>query len=206
LASSIIVGIAGGSASGKTAVVHRLVEMLGASCVLVISHDAYYRDLSHLPLERRGETNVDHPGSLETGLLVDHLSDLRNGRSVEIPVYDYVTQTRGQSGLLVDPAPVTLVEGLFTLFDDDLRAMMDLRAWIDVSADERLRRRIVRDVRERGRVPSDVERLHAQRVQPMHERFVEPTRMHADIVIEGGGENLPGICDLADRVRALLQV
>lgn len=204
LESSVVVGIAGGSASGKTAVVHRLVEVLGPHRTVVISHDAYYHDLSHLPPERRIEVNVDHPDSLETALLVDHLRVLRGGHPVEMPVYDYVTQTRAASGVWVEPAPVLVVEGLFTLFEERLRAMMDLRAWVDVSEEERLRRRIERDAAERGRARAEVERLHAGVVQPMHERFVEPTRVHADVVIQGGGENLQAIRGLAERVRALL--
>jgi len=204
LGASIILGIAGGSASGKSAVVQRLVEMLGEGRAVVISHDAYYHDLSYLPPERRSEINVDHPDSLDTGLLVDHLGVLRSGRPVEVPVYDYVTQTRAASGVRVHPVPVVVVEGLFTLFDERLRAMMDLRAWVEVPAEERLRRRIHRDVRDRGRVQAEVERLHARVVQPMHERFVEPTRVHADMVIEGGGHNLTAIRGLADRVDALL--
>lgn len=204
--SSVVVGVAGGSASGKTAVVHRLVEVLGPGRTGVISHDAYYHDLSHLPEARRIEVNVDHPDSLETALLVEHLAELRAGRAVEVPVYDYASQTRASRGVWIEPAPVLVVEGLFALFEERLRELMDLRAWVDVTEEERLRRRIQRDVMERGRDRGEVERLHAGVVQPMHERFVEPTRAHADIVIEGGGHNLEAIRRLADRVRALLAV
>ena len=203
--SSVVVGIAGGSASGKSAVVRRLVEVLGPGRTVVISHDAYYHDLSHLPLERRVEVNVDHPDSLETALLVEHLGALRGGQRVEVPVYDYVTQTRAVSGRWIEPAPVVLVEGLFALFEERLRALMDVRAWVEVSEEERLRRRIARDTAERGRERAEVERLHAGVVQPMHARFVEPTRAHADVVIRGGGDNIEAIRGLADRVRALLE-
>ena len=200
---SVIVGVAGGSASGKSTVVAELVRILGTETVTVIRHDAYYHDLSHMPFERRIEVNVDHPDSLETELLVRHLGELCAGRPVEVPAYDFVSQTRGSVGIVARPAPVLVIEGLFTLWDPRLRAMADLAVFVATTEAERLERRIVRDGRERGRDRAAVVTWHEKRVQPMHERFVEPSRVHADVVLTGGGHNLAGIEALAVRVRAL---
>lgn len=199
----VVVGVAGGSASGKTTVVSTLVELLGPARSVVLRHDAYYHDLSHLPFEKRIEVNVDHPDSLETELLVEHVEALRRGRPVEVPAYDFVSQTRGPVGTVVRPAPFLLIEGLFALWDERLRALMDLTAFVDTTEAERLGRRIERDGRERGREREAVIRWHERRVQPMHERFVEPSRSYADIVIPRGGHNRAAIEALAGRVLEL---
>ena len=201
----IVVGIAGGSASGKSTVVHEVTRMLGVGRAAVLSHDAYYHDLSHLPMERRIEVNVDHPDSLETSLLVEHIVSLRSGQAVEMPVYDYVSQTRAASGIMVAPAPVILVEGLLTLHEARLRDLMDLRVFIDTTPEQRLARRIARDTLERGRNQETVEHQHAERVQPMHDVFVQPSRAHANVLLDGSGRNLEGIRALVDRVAALLE-
>jgi uridine kinase len=202
---TVIVGIAGGSASGKSTVVSEVVRRLGRGKVVTLRQDAYYHDLSHMPLERRIEVNVDHPDSLETELLVQHVRALRTGRAIEVPTYDYAAQTRGPRGIVAEPAPVLIVEGLFALWDEQLRALLDLRAYVDVPEEERLVRRIERDARERGRDHAAVVRQHERFVQPMHERFVEPSRQWADVVLEGGGRNAPAIADLVARIEILLQ-
>ncbi len=201
----VSVGIAGGSAAGKSTVVAELVALLGEERTAVLRHDAYYHDLSHLPFERRIEVNVDHPDSLETSLLVEHVRALGSGRPVEMPDYDFVSQTRGSRGIVVQPAPVLIVEGLFTLFDERLRQLWDLAVFLETTESERLDRRILRDGEERGRDRAAVVAQHEGVVQPMHERFVEPSRAHADVVIRGGGHNREAIAELAERVLALME-
>lgn len=201
----VVLGIAGGSASGKSTVVSELVRFLGPGVSCTLRHDAYYHDLAHLPLERRIEVNVDHPDSLETELLVEHLELLRAGRSVELPAYDYVSQTRGPVGTIVQAAPVLVVEGLFALWDERLRRQMDLKVFIDTTEEERLERRIERDRAERGRDREAVVQWHRERVQPMHDLFVEPSRSYADVVIVEGAHNTEAIRALAERVVEMLQ-
>jgi len=200
----IVVGIAGGSAAGKSTVVREVVDMLGAGRAAVLSHDAYYRDLSHLPMSRRIEVNVDHPDALETSLLVEHVDLLRSGQSVEMPAYDYVSQTRGKSGIPIESAAVIVIEGMLTLHDPRLRDRMDLRVFIDTTPGQRLARRIARDTVERGRDRRAVEAQHEDRVQPMHDLFVEPSRVHAHVILAGGGHNVVAVEALVDRIVALL--
>lgn len=200
----ILVGVAGGSASGKTTVVGRLVDQLAPLSVSVLPHDAYYHDLAHLPPDERAAVNVDHPDSLETDLLVQHVGRLRTGESVEVPSYDFVSQTRGPRGSVVHPSNVLLIEGLFPLADARIRELCDLLVFVVTTSEERLARRTERDGRERGRGPDEVRRQHDERVEPMHARFVEPSRAWAQIEVVGGGQNRAGIALIADRVRALI--
>tara|TARA_Y100001970_G_scaffold264161_1_gene350486 strand:+ start:5049 stop:5666 length:618 start_codon:yes stop_codon:yes gene_type:complete len=201
---SIVVGIAGGSASGKSTVVRELTSLMGRSRVAVLSHDAYYHDLSHMPIGCRIQVNVDHPDSLETSLLVRHIKELKAGHTVEIPSYDYASQTRSSVGVTITSAPVLIVEGMLALFDERLRDLMDLRVFVDTSPEQRLERRIERDVLERGRDAKTVKRKHLERVQPMHEIYVEPSRVHADYFIPEGGYNIEAIQALADQILGLL--
>ena len=201
---SIVVGIAGGSASGKSTVVRELTSLMGRSRVAVLSHDAYYHDLSHMPIERRIQVNVDHPDSLETSLLVKHIKALQAGHAVEIPNYDYASQTRNSVGVSITSAPVLIVEGMLVLWDERLRDLMDLQVFVDTSPEQRLGRRIERDVLERGRDAKTVKQQHIERVQPMHEIYVQPSRVHADFLIPEGGHNIESIRALADLVLGLL--
>ena len=201
---SIVVGIAGGSASGKSTVVRELTSLMGRSRVAVLSHDAYYHDLSHMPIERRIQVNVDHPDSLETSLLVKHIKALQSGHAVEIPNYDYASQTRNSVGVSITSAPVLIVEGMLALWDERLRDLMDLRVFVDTSPEQRLERRIERDVLERGRDAKMVKQQHLERVQPMHEIYVQPSRVHADFLIPEGGHNIESIRALVDQVLGLL--
>lgn len=202
--STVVVGIAGGSASGKSTVLRELIRMLGSARTATLSHDAYYHDLSHMPFAERMEVNVDHPDSLETSLLVEHVDALRSGRRVEMPKYDFVSQTRAAKGIAVEPAPVIVVEGMLTFHEVALRSRMDLRVFIETSEAQRLARRIERDTIERGRDRATVEYQHAHRVQPMHEIFVEPSRAFAHVLLPGGGHNTEAIRDIADRVLSML--
>lgn len=199
----VVLGVAGGSASGKSTVVREVVRRLRPEAAAVLRHDAYYHDLSHLPLAQRIEVNVDHPESLETDLLATHVGALLAGSPVEVPIYDFATQTRSPDRTIVHPAPVIVVEGILVLADERLRAAMDLKVFVHVEEEERLARRLRRDTARRGRSAASVLAQHARTVQPMHDRFVEPSRAHADLVIEEGGRNEAAIEAVVRRLRAL---
>lgn len=198
---SLVVGIAGGSASGKTAVVRRVVHSLGEGVTAIVPHDAYYRDLSHLPLEERRRVNVDHPDSLETDLMLQDLQRLLAGEPIGLPRYDYSTHVRLDERHVVEPAPVVIVEGILVLALERLRRLMDLKVYVHVSEADRLARRLARDVERRGRTPESVRMDHEWRVQPMHREFVGPSRDHADLVIEEGGHNDGAIERLVAEIR-----
>jgi uridine kinase len=201
--SCIVVGVAGGSASGKSTVVDGLSGLLTELGVSILRHDAYYHDLSHLPLVERRTVNVDHPDSLDTRLFMEDLDALRRGESIRMPAYDYVSQTRGRDGIEVWPARVVLVEGLFVLTDPVIRSRCDLLVFVDATESERLARRIDRDGAERGKSADEVRQQHVVRVEPMHRQFVHPGLEHAEVTIEGGGHNREAMQDLAERVRRL---
>ena len=189
----LIVGIAGGTGSGKTTVVKKVVERLSNEKVIVIPQDAYYRDNGNIPLEERQKINFDHPDSLEFSLLADHLNKLRRGESIEMPVYSYLTCLRSKETITVKPARVVIVEGILILADPVLRDLFDIKVFVDADADDRLGRVIQRDIVERGRsVMMVLDRYH-DTVKPSHLQFIEPTKRYADIIIPGGGENQVGI-------------
>jgi uridine kinase len=189
----LIVGIAGGTGSGKTTVVQKIMDVLPSGEVVVIPQDSYYKDNSHIPLEERQKVNFDHPDSLEFTLLIDHLKKLRKGKSVEMPIYSYLTCVRSKETITIMPAKVVLIEGILILSDAGLREMLDIKVFVDADADDRLGRVIQRDIVERGRsVMKVLERYH-DTVKPSHLQFIEPSKRYADIIIPGGGENQVGI-------------
>ncbi len=189
----LIVGIAGGTGSGKTTVVNKLMDVLPGGEVVVIPQDSYYKDNSDIPLEERQKINFDHPDSLEFSLLIDHLKQLRKGKSVEMPIYSYLTCVRSKETITIKPAKVVLIEGILILADPGLRKMLDIKVFVDADADDRLGRVIQRDIVERGRsVLKVLERYH-DTVKPSHLQFIEPSKRYADIIIPGGGENQVGI-------------
>jgi uridine kinase len=188
-----VLGIAGGTGSGKTTVARRLVAGLAQASVAVIDHDAYYRDRSALPTAERLRINYDHPDAIETDLLVAHLADLRAGRTVEIPQYDFRQHVRRAETSRIAPAPVLLVEGILVLADERLRALMDLKIFVDTDADIRLMRRLERDIEQRGRTFAQVREQYDASVRPMHLAFVEPSKRFADLIIPEGGENRPAL-------------
>lgn len=201
----IIIGVAGGTGSGKTTVAMKILERVGAENIAYIPHDAYYRDLSHLPPEERAKVNFDHPDSLETELLIEHLKQLKEGQPVDIPVYDFTTHTRTNQTRRVGPAPVILVEGILVFAEPALRELFDVKLYVDTDADVRLIRRIQRDVRERGRTLESVLQQYLTTVRPMHLEFVEPSKRYADVIIPEGGHNEVAIEMVAARIRGLLE-
>ncbi len=186
---SLLIGIAGGTGSGKTTVARQICEALTAEKCALIDHDAYYRDLAHLPFEERVKTNFDHPKSLENELLAEHLATLRQGHAIEKPVYDFAHHMRSADTETIKPAGVIVVEGILVLADPQLRQHMDVKIFVDTAADVRVIRRIRRDMEERGRTFDDVREQYYRTVRPMHEQFVEPSRKFADLIIPEGGEN-----------------
>ena len=185
----LIIGIAGGTGSGKTTVVKKIVDKLPQGEVVILPQDSYYRDSSHLPLEERLEINFDHPASIEFELLYKHLKDLKKGYAINQPIYSYLTCTRSPETIAVKPCHIIIVEGILVLTNPDLRKMMDLKVYVDADADDRLIRVIQRDIIERGRSVNKVMERYEQTVKPMHLQFIEPTKRFADLIIPQGGNN-----------------
>ncbi|MBP8945470.1 MAG: uridine kinase [Paludibacteraceae bacterium] len=185
----LIIGIAGGTGSGKTTVVQKIMERLPKKEVVVLPQDAYYRDTSFLPLEERLEINFDHPDSIEFELLIKHLKDLKEGKSIEMPIYSYLTCSRQNETITIHPCDVVMVEGILVLSQPELRKLMNLKVFVDADADDRLIRVIYRDITERGRTVNKVIERYEKTVKPMHEEFIEPTKRFADLIIPQGGNN-----------------
>lgn len=198
----LIIGVAGGSGSGKTTIAEALVEAIEG--VAFIQHDAYYRHRPDLTLEQRTGLNYDHPDSLETDLLVSHLETLRRGIGVDRPVYDFTVHLRDDQTVRVAPAPVVIVEGILVLADPDLRSTMDLRVFVDTDPDLRLARRLERDIKERGRTTESVLTQYMTTVRPMHLEYVEPSKRHADIIIPGGMK-LGAVATLIELIKARMR-
>lgn len=200
----LIIGIAGGTGSGKTTVVRKILERLPQGEVAILPQDSYYRDSSHLPLEERLEINFDHPDSIEFELLTKHLKELRKGKSIEQPIYSYLTCTRADETIPVKPCHVIIVEGILVLTNSELRKMMDLKVFVDADPDDRLIRVINRDIIERGRSVNKVMERYEQTVKPMHVQFIEPTKRFADIIVPQGGNNHIAIDILTKYIQNIL--
>lgn len=188
-----IIGIAGGTGSGKTTVVRKLIERLPKGEVVVIPQDSYYNDSSHVPFEERQNINFDHPDAFEWPLLAKHIEMLKNGESIEQPIYDYITSSRQAETVHVDPREIIIVEGIMALHDPVLRQQMDLKIFVDADADDRLIRVAQRDIVERGRTVEAVMDRYQKVLKPMHEQFIEPCKRHADVIIPQGGHNVAAI-------------
>jgi uridine kinase len=199
----VVIGIAGGSGSGKTTVVRRIVESLGPDQVTVLEHDRYYRPRSDLRLEERAALNYDHPDSLETDLLVRHVRDLKAGTSIEAPRYDFARYARLEATDAIEPRKAIIVEGILIFTDPMLRDLMDVKVFVDADADTRFIRRLRRDVAERGRTMDTVIDQYLGTVKPMHFDFVEPTKRYADLIIPVGGHNAVAIDLMLSLVRGL---
>jgi uridine kinase len=199
-----VIGIAGGTGSGKTTVARRIYESLHLDSAAFLDHDAYYRELAHLPLEERALVNFDHPDSLDNDLFVDHLTRLIAGEPIEKPVYDFAAHTRAPRTVRVEPRDVILVDGILLFVEPRLRELFDLKIFVDADADVRFIRRMRRDIEHRGRSLDSVIEQYLTTVRPMHFEFVEPTKRWADVILPRGGQNLAGIEVIAARIRERL--
>ena len=199
-----IIGIAGGTGSGKTTVVRKIVQALPPHYVTVVPLDSYYNDTSHMTEEERHAINFDHPDAFDWKLLTKQINMLRNGQAVEQPTYSYILCNRLKETVHVEPKPVIIIEGIMTLINKKLRDIMDLKIFVDTDSDERLIRNIQRDVVERGRTVDDVLDRYLNVLKPMHEQFIEPTKKYADLIIPQGGENLKGIGILRKYIEGLV--
>lgn len=200
----LIIGIAGGTGSGKTTVVRSILDSLPQEEVAVIPQDCYYNDNRHIPLEERLKMNYDEPAAIEWTLLCEHLRQLREGKSIEMPTYDFITCARLPKTVKVEPREVVVVEGILVLADKPLRDMMDVKVFVDADADERLIRVIHRDCIERGRTPQMVIDRYAETLKPMHELYIEPSKRYADLIVPQGGHNKVAVKLLTDYIRSLL--
>jgi uridine kinase len=198
-----LIGVAGGSSSGKTTISERLAELTGDEHLSRIELDSYYLDLGDEPMEARRAVNFDHPDAFDWSLLNDHLAALANGASVPVPIYDYNEYTRSSEVRIVEPSRIVVVDGILVLWDRALRERFDLKIFVDTAADIRLIRRLQRDVAERGRTPDSVIAQYLTTVKPAHERFIEPSKRHADVIIPEGGLNRPALEVLLARVREI---
>ena len=201
----IIIGVAGGTASGKTTVAQKILETTGPEHLAYVQHDAYYRDLSHLPLEERRAFNFDHPDMLENELMIAHLKQLLQGRSVQIPVYDFAQYIRTGQLKLIEPRRVILVEGILIFVDKQLRDMMDIKIYVDADPDLRFIRRLKRDISERERSINQVIDQYLDTVRPMHLEFVEPSKRYADVIIPRGGRNVKAIQMVVAQIQRMLE-
>lgn len=201
----LVIGIAGGTGSGKTTVVRKIIESLPKDEVTVIPQDCYYRDNPHIPLEGRLKMNYDEPASIEWGLLSQQLRELKEGKTVEMPTYDFLTCARLKETIKLKPREVVVIEGILVLTDKELRDMMDVKVFVDADADERLIRVISRDCIERGRTPQMVIDRYQDTLKPMHELYIEPSKRYADLIIPQGGNNKVAIKLLTDYIRSLLK-
>lgn len=201
----LIIGIAGGSGSGKTTVVNKIIEGLPNDEVTVISQDSYYKDSAHLSVEDHRKINFDHPASIEFKLLIQHLDMLKRGETIPMPIYSYVTCARSKETITVTPKKVVIVEGILVFTNAALRNRMDIKIFVDADVDDRLMRIIWRDIEERGRNFKQVLKHYQKFVKPMHLQFIEPTKRYADIIIPQGGENQVAIDILASRIKMNFQ-
>ncbi|MEY3285254.1 MAG: uridine kinase [Acidobacteriota bacterium] len=201
----MIIGICGGTGSGKTTVARRILEAVDRDYVAYLQHDSYYRNLGDMPVELRHQINFDHPDALDNDLFANHIRALRAGDAVEMPLYDFATHTRRPETVRVEPRPILILEGILIFSDAKLRELMDLKIFVDTADDLRFIRRLRRDVSERGRSVELVIKQYLETVRPMHEQFVEPSKRYADVIIPEGGHNAVGIDLISGRIHAQVQ-
>jgi len=200
-----VIGVAGGTCSGKTTVAERLVDMVGSSHLALIRQDSYYVDRTHQPFDERARANYDHPDAFDWALMNEHLSRLLAGDTVPVPLYDYADHNRSREVQMVAPARIVVFEGILALYDPGLRDLFDLKVFVDTDADVRLIRRLQRDVRDRGRTPDSIMAQYMATVRPSHMQFIEPSKRHADVIFPEGGHNDAAFEILVARVRELLR-
>ena len=201
----MIIGICGGTGSGKTTVARRILEAVDRDYVAYLQHDSYYRNLGDMPVELRHQVNFDHPDALDNDLFANHIRALRAGEAIEMPLYDFATHTRQPETVRVEPRPILILEGILIFSDAKLRELMDLKIFVDTADDLRFIRRLRRDVSERGRSVELVIKQYLETVRPMHEQFVEPSKRYADVIIPEGGHNAVGIDLISGRIHAQVQ-
>ncbi len=201
----MIIGICGGTGSGKTTVARRILENVSEEQVVYLQQDSYYRNLGDMPLELRRQINFDHPDALDNDLFINHVRSLKAGEAIDMPLYDYTTHTRTPETRHIEPKQVTIVEGILVFSDPVLRELMDVKIFVDTADDLRFIRRLQRDVAERGRSVESVIKQYLETVRPMHLQFVEPSKRNADVVIPEGGYNEVGIDLISGKIRLLLQ-
>ncbi len=201
----LVIGIAGGSGSGKTTVAETILNRVGADRIAFLQHDSYYKDLSGLPPTQHAAVNFDHPDSLETELLIQHIVSLRDGKPVEVPIYDFSTDSRTSQTFTISPHRVVIVEGILIFAEPTLRELFDVKIFVDTDADLRFIRRLQRDITERGRSTESVIKQYLATVRPMHLEFVEPSKRYADVVIPEGGFNAAAMDMVVARIEALLK-
>jgi len=203
--SPVIVGVAGGTGSGKTTVVQQIYSKLGSNDVIVIAHDAYYKDRSHLSMEERGKVNYDHPDALETSLLIEHIKQLQAGQPVQIPSYDFSLHVRRPEYKTVYPCKVIIVEGILILANEELRSLFDIKIFVDTDADIRFIRRMERDISDRARTRESVVKQYMEYVRPMHIAYVEPSKAYADLIIPEGGYNLVAVDMVITKIQDIIE-
>lgn len=204
--SPLAIAIAGGTGSGKTTVANVILARVGQEKIAYLPHDAYYHNLANLPEEERARVNYDHPDSLESSLLIEHIKALKSGKSIELPVYDFTTHSRTQETIHVEARPILLVEGILIFWEKSLREMFDIKIFVDTDPDIRFIRRLERDISERGRTMNSVINQYQSTVRPMHLEFVEPSKRYADIIIPEGGFNTVALDMVVARVESLLSL
>ncbi len=204
LPRQLIIGICGGTGSGKTTITERIISVLSPESVLVLQQDHYYKDFPHLPLDERARQNFDHPDSFDAPLLIEHMRKLREGRAIDRPVYDFTNHARSTGTFRMNPSPAMIVEGILIFENKALRELMDIKIFVDTDADLRFIRRMNRDIRERGRTVEFVVEQYLSTVRPMHMEFVEPSKRFADVIIPEGGHNEVGIDLVIQKIRSLV--
>ncbi|MEH7887141.1 uridine kinase [Heyndrickxia sp. MSNUG] len=201
----VVIGVAGGSGSGKTSVTKAIIDSFKGHSILMLEQDYYYKDQSHLPMEERLKTNYDHPLAFDNDLLIEHIEKLLRYEPIEKPVYDYAIHTRSSEIIDVEPKDVIILEGILILEDERLRDLMDMKLYVDTDADLRIIRRLLRDIKERGRSMDSVIEQYVNVVRPMHNQFIEPTKRYADIIIPEGGHNHVAIDLMVTKIQTILE-
>ena len=202
--SPILIGIAGGTGSGKSTVTREIYKSITDKNVAIIEQDSYYKDQSNISFEERVKTNYDHPFAFDNGLLISHLKDLLDGKSIQKPIYDFENHNRKKETVLVESKDIIVLEGILILYDEDLRNLMDIKLFVDTDADVRVIRRILRDIKDRGRTLDSVVKQYMTTVRPAHMQFVEPTKRYADIIIPEGGYNKVAIDIIVTKVNDIV--
>ncbi|MEZ7890374.1 MAG: uridine kinase [Candidatus Wallbacteria bacterium] len=199
-----VLGIAGGSGSGKTTVAKKILEQINDAPVIFLDHDSYYKDQSNLKLEERAKINYDHPDALDNDLLLEHLKDLKSGKTINKPIYNFVTYTRSNETITIEPKPLIVLEGFLIFVDPRIRQMCDIKIFVDTDDDVRIIRRIERDMQERGRSLESIIKQYFSTVRPMHQQFVEPSKRYADLIIPYGGHNQIAVDMVVNQLRSVI--